>query len=154
MASVGNPVSGNWPVANLALFLPVVIPYPYTVSRVFWGNGSSIAGGNADFGMYSSDGTQLFHTGSTALSGTSSIQYASLTTPYRLSPGRYFFALANDGTTSRSLVATTGLTTSVCRQAGFIQQSNAMPLPATLVPEAMANAFIPIFGITRTASGF
>jgi hypothetical protein len=151
-----TPPAGPGPltwVANQAVFMPVVLPWPYQVRRVFWQNGSTITTSNADFGIYTEDGTRLYSTGSTALSGTNTPQFVS-PTAFLLSPGAYYFAYVCDNTTNRSFGFSI-FTTTAQRQAGILQQASALPLPASMSSAGAATqAVYEICGITRTASGY
>lgn len=147
---VDSPVVRTWPVANLAVFVPMLLPWPYPVRRVFWVNGSTI-GSNVDFGIYSADGRRIYSTGSTAQAGTSTLQFVTPGTEFLLSPGAYFFAWACSGTTNRSYGGANGA--AGLRQSGVLQQSTALPLPATWTPELLAAVAYPLCGITRTLSG-
>lgn len=138
-------------VANLAVYVPVLIPWPYTVRRVFWINGSTITSSNADFGIYTAEGTKIYSTGSTAMSGASAPQFVT-PTEFTLSPGAYYFAWACNNTTSRAYGSTTAANT--LRMAGVLQQASAFALPATMTGASVSNAVYPLCGITRTTSGF
>lgn len=145
--------STSWGTANRAMYLPFSIPWPYPVKRVFWGNGS--VAGNMDLGIYTMAGKRLFSAGSTAQTPVSDLQYVSLSTPLWLNPGRYYLALNNDGTTNRVLAgAAQGVT--FMQLAGALRQAvGAIALPDPMVPAAWTtDAFVPLCGITRTASGF
>src|SRR5688500_5012668 len=61
--------SAAWPSANLALYVPILIPERITVDRFFSHNGAAV-GDNLDLGLYTEDGTRVVSTGSTAQSGT------------------------------------------------------------------------------------
>lgn len=151
--SVGAATNLTW-VANLAIYVPVLVPWAYPVKRVFWINGSTITSSNADFGIYTVDGTRIYSTGSTALSGTSAAQYVTPSTSFVLSPGAYYFAYACDNTTARTLGAAGTAGADALRLTGCYQQASALPLPATATFASMANALYPFCGVTRTASGF
>lgn len=146
----------TWPSANQATYIPFVLPWPYTVNRVFWLNGSSVTTVNVDFGIYSGDGELLYSTGSTARAGASSVQYVTVATPMVLSPGPYYFGHScSSSTTNRGgQGAVTGVTLPRMALAGFLQEASALPLPATMTPVTPANGILTICGITRTASGF
>lgn len=148
--AVGGPASGTW-VANLAVYSPFQLAFPYTVARVWWMNGST-ASSNVDMGVYSGDGTLIYSTGSTAQSGASSVQYVAPAAPFVLSPGGYYIGWTVSGTTSRAYFQT--ITAAQGEAIGLIQQSTALPLPATITAAAFAGQGIPFCGITRTASGF
>jgi hypothetical protein len=144
-------VTSSWQTASLAIYIPLYIPTPYTVRRVFWGNGSALAG-NKDFGIYSPDGTKIYSTGSTAESGASAIQYVT-PTAFVLQTGRYYMAIVCDQTTNHGWGIAAG-SAIMLRMAGYLQQATALPLPNSATFAAKANTFIPICGITQTASGF
>lgn len=150
-----TPVSIAWPVADTAFYLPVWIPFPYPVERVFWINGSSTTSVNMDFGIYNADGTRIYSTGSTAEGTVSVPQYTTPATDILLSPGRYYFALAcSSVTANRGGQGSLAGTTARLRLAGVLQQATALPLPATMTPAAVANVCMPICGVTRTTTGF
>ncbi len=149
---VGSALASiSWGTSSLARYVPFWLPWPYTVRRVFWGNGSSAAG-NTDVGIYTMDGTKVYSTAPTVQSGASVLQYVT-PTAFVLAPGRYYMAMSNDGTTSRAWGLTTGVANNL-RLAGWLQQASAGTLPATATFALYANTAIPLFGITRTASGF
>jgi hypothetical protein len=149
VAASGTLASTSWGTANRAEYFPVWLPWPYVVRRVFWCNGS-VASGNTDFGIYTSDGTKIYSTGSTAQSGASAIQYVT-PTEFTLASGVYYFAVVFDGTTNRAF----GLTSNtIFGSGGQLVQTSALPLPATATFAATAGTPHALCGITRTASGF
>lgn len=151
--SGSQPAAITW-VANLAVFVPIILPWDYPVSRVFWTNGSTL-GSNCDFGVYTDDGAKVFATGSVAQAGASVPQYVD-PTDFTLVAGRYYFAFTCDGTTSR-VRGFTVYTTAFLRQMGVYQQATIAPgsLPATMASVAAASqALYAVCGITRTPSGF
>lgn len=148
-----QPASVTW-VANLAVFMPIILPWDYPVSRVFWTNGST-ASSNCEFGIYTDDGAKIYSTGSVAQAGADGPQYVD-PTDFLLAAGNYFFAYTCNGTTNRTR-GFTGYTTNFLRQMGVYQQASAGPgsLPATMASVAAASqALYAVCGITRTASGF
>lgn len=149
----GAMVNMNWPSANRALYYPISLRFPYLVNRVFWINGST-AGGNTDFGIYTHAGVRLYSTGSTAQSGTDVIQYVTPTSPFTLAPGRYLFAIAFSATSSVTYGTTTAGNAVMMRLAGFLQQSSALPLPATATFAAVGSSAIAFCGVTRTSTGY
>lgn len=147
------PVSSTWHAANEAIYIPVRIPFPYPVRRMFWGNGSTAAG-NVDVGIYSPGKGRIFSSGSTAQSGTSNIQYVTLGTDILLAAGTYYIALAASATTNAVWGFSYGGTST--RLTGIQRQSTALPLPNPGAPTAtpVGNLVVPLFGITRTTTGF
>lgn len=151
-ASTVNPVAFTW-VANSAVYIPMSVPWPYPVNRVWWVNGSTI-GNNVDFGIYTPSGNKIFSTGSTAQSGTSVPQFVTPGTPFLLDPGNYYFAYACSGTTSTAF-GTALSTAGQSAMCGLYSQATALPLPASATFASMGVALaVPLCGITRTPSGF
>jgi hypothetical protein len=149
LASLTNPS------ANLAKYIPVTLPWPYPVKRVFWVNSSSVTSTNFDFGIYTGDGRKVYSTGSTAASGASLPQYVTPGTSFILSAGRYYFGLSCSSiTASRGGQGTTSMSIADERMVGMLQEASALPLPATMTGVAVANPYIVLCGVTRTASGF
>jgi hypothetical protein len=132
--------SGTWTAANDALFLPIYVPFPYPVKRVWWINGTM-------------EGTRIYSTSSTAGSGNSAPQYVT-PTAFILNPGSYYFALALDNNTANRITGSTALSVGACRLSGLLKQTSAFPLPATMTPEAITASFYTYIGVTRTESGF
>jgi hypothetical protein len=127
--------SGTWPAANRAYFIPIVLPYDFTVTKLFWLNGSSVGTANVDCAVYSSgDGParKLISTGSTLSSGALVYQSVSVTAT-RLRAGIYYMALVLDntaGTTFRD-----PLDLRVGDAAGMAMESGAgIPLPSLATP--------------------
>lgn len=155
-ATVANALlSTTWaPAANSAMIIPFVLPWPYTVARLFWANGASV-GGNSDIGIFTTAGAALGRAGSTANTGASALQYAAPAGgAFQLEPNtRYFLAYVNDGTTGRVMGFPSGAITP--RAMGMLQQASAIPLPNPLTPAAITGSnVIPMAGFTNTASGF
>lgn len=145
------PAQRTW-VANLAVYIPFWLPFPYPLKRVFWANGGTVTTSNADVGVYSSDGARIYSTGSTALSGASVLQFGAAADAL-LNPGVYYLAYSCDNTTNRANGTVASLADG--RIWGLLQQSSAFPLPATMTPVAWdATGFYVLAGITRTSTGF
>jgi hypothetical protein len=148
-----NVSSTSWPSANLAIYTPFWLPWPYPVRRTFWNNGNA-AGNNWDIGIYTAAGARLWSAGSTVGSGNAAPQFVSPSGPLLLLAGRYYLGAVHSTTTAGRSYATTAYAAQFLRQAGMLQEASALPLPAVMTPVAIASAYIPLAGITRTASGF
>lgn len=146
------PAAGAWPTASTALYIPFWVPWNYPVRRMFWANGTAVAG-NYDIGIYRPNGTRLASAGSTAASGTTAPQYVSLSSPLLLTPGNYYLGFVHDAITAAHVVGAT-VTANRLRMAGVLQQATALPLPTPATFAASTLTFFPYAGITRTASGF
>jgi hypothetical protein len=145
--------SNAWGTANTAVYMPICLPWPYPVKRLWWINGSAGSGsGHVDVGIYTIGGARIVSTGSTVMSGASAVQYVSLGTAIILGPGSFYMAYTNDGTTNRSFGYAP--TAAQGRQSGFLMQASALPLPASATFATTTVANMPFCGITRTASGF
>ena len=139
--------SAVWPAANQARYVPVVIDSFFTV-RFFWAYNGGTVSGNFDIGLLDHAGRKLLSTGSTAQSGTSTIQTVS-TTATSFPPGNYILALARDNTTATNFrAAPAALTLIAC---GVRQQASAFPLPSTATPVDPTSAYLPIFGFGQNA---
>lgn len=153
MGAAAQATSYLWPVANLAVYIPFTLPWPYPVRRAFWCNGSNVTG-NYDIGIYTAGGVKIWSSGSTAQTGASAIQYVTVTPDLLLPAGKYYLGLVNNGTTNRGFGTPTQVTAIIGRFMGLYQQATALPLPAAATFAAWNNIGYPLCGITRTASGF
>ena len=146
--SPGGPSVTTW-VANYVVYMPVWIPWPYPVNRVFWGNGST-ASNNMNFGIFTSTGKRIYSTGSTAQSGASALQFVTPGSKFTLAPGMYFFALTNDSTTNRVYGGV--MTILHQQQCGVLGQAANFALadPATMATPTQA--LYGLCGVTRTIS--
>lgn len=145
-----SQVSLTW-VANLAVYVPLWLPAPYPVGRLWWQNGTTVTG-NVDMGIYTAGGTLLANATTTAQSGASGPQYVSKT--ILLPAGRYYLGLACSGTTA-AILGSSALTGAQLCLGGVLQQSlGSASLPSTMTGVATTNALYPFCGITQTASGF
>lgn len=145
------PASFTW-TANQAVYIPFAIPWPYPVRRVFWYNGTAVVS-NVDFGIYTEGGARIYSQGSTAQSGASAIQYATVSTPFILQPGKYYMAYNCSGTTN--VVFAVSQNAAQGKILGLLTQAVgavALPNPATFA--TYAGVGFPVIGFTRTASGF
>lgn len=144
---------GAWGTANLALYIPIHLPFPYELRRMFWVNGSA-AGGNWDIGIYNSDGKRLYSAGSTAGSGNSIPQYVTLGTPIILKPDNYYLGINHSAVTANQIITST-TTAPTARLAGLLQEAlGSVALPASMTGVAVTTTIYPLCGFTRTPSGF
>lgn len=143
-----NPASGAYSAANRAMYFPLILPWPFTVRRLFWGNGSA-AGGNWDIGLYNPAGTRLVSSGSTVGAGASTIQFVTpAALPLLLSAGRYYLALVHDAVTANHIWGLSVTSAFRARQAGIVEEAAALPLPASMTPATATNVVIPLCGVT------
>lgn len=147
----GNTATAAWPSANLAIFVPVRIGYPYTAVKMFWLNGSSVGTNNVDIGIYDSQGNRLVNSGSTLTAGATGIQVVSITSTI-LEPGLYYMAMVMDGTTNTTLRAATGGVATPWAAMGCYQMATAFALPATATFAQMAQLTLPIIGMSSSST--
>lgn len=148
LGSATTPASAAWPTNNLAIFVPLVLPVPYFVRKVWWANGSA-ASGNVDCGVYTEGGALLLSCGSTAQGTINVVQSVTLGTPVLLEPGSYYMALVLSSTSGRT-IRWQPSTASQGQLLGLAQQATALPLPASFTLASYAQTYIPLFGIARS----
>jgi hypothetical protein len=154
--AIASPGSGQAWSANAAIYVPLLLDWPYNARRMFWVNGAAV-GGNSDVGLYTLGGARLWSAGSTACSGGSAPQYTTVTPDIVLQPGQpYFMAFAHDVATASQIFGVGGTTFTAPwgRACGVYQQASAFPLPAQAAFAAYAAVGLPLIGLTNTDAGF
>jgi hypothetical protein len=136
--------SGAWPTANLAILVPCPIASPFLVTQIYVFNGTAVSG-NIDVGIYTAEGALVVAAGSTAQTGTSSIQAFNVTDTL-LAPGLYYLACALDNNTG--IVSHNVPPATQCRMMGVRQATSAFALPSTVTFAAAANAYVPCIYLT------
>jgi hypothetical protein len=146
---VGNveTITGAYPSANLAIFVPFQLSAPFLAAQMFVANGGTVSG-NVDVGIYDTQGNRLVSKGSTAQSGTSALQPFDIADTW-LQPGCYYMAVALDNATGIINHYVPGVTQS--RQMGVLQAATSFPLPATVTFAAIASNYLPSIGIASQA---
>lgn len=141
-----NPASTAWPSANLAIFVPFVIPYPVTVYKMATGSGATAGSNNWDAGIYDRFGNRLVSTG--AQSKGSSVENIVDVTDTRFGPGLFYLAMSADGTGNYVMMTvsgTTPVTEQKCKGMGIYQMATAytLPDPATFATYTQTTGVIP-----------
>lgn len=139
---IGTSSAGVVGASNRALACPIIIPAPVRAKRIFTRNGSTVSG-NIDLGIYRHDLTKIISTGSTAQSGTSTLQFIDITDT-DLPAGNYYLAYSIDNNTGQ-IGTVTPFSGLMARMTGAFQMASAFALPTTLTPAA-ATA-VPFIGI-------
>lgn len=146
----GGVGTSAWPANNLAVYVPVSIPTPFTIARFMVPNGSNITG-NVDIGIYDIGGTRLLSTGSTLRASASAVQYIGVTDQV-FQAGSYYLGLVGSSTTGTYLQAAIANATRA-RVVGVLEeQLGATTLPATMTGAAYTRTAIPQFGFTQSDS--
>lgn len=143
------PASNNYVTASLVVYIPFWIPETVTFTKMFWVNGSAVAGAY-DVGIYATDGTRLVSSGSVSASGVSQVQATDITDT-TCARGMYYMAILSDtsGITQKILavVPSAGIPQSL----GLLQQASVtIPLSTNASPATFAkyaSAFIPLMGV-------
>jgi hypothetical protein len=144
LAAVSFQSVAVWPAQNRAIYVAVEVQNAITARNVFWINGATV-NGHVDVGIYQADGSLLASCGSTAMSGASAIQSASITAT-DLNPGRYWIAMASDSATATFRAAPAPkLLLEVC---GVQEQATAFALPSTAIFANPSSDYVPLCGFT------
>jgi len=126
-ADVSSPSDQTWQTANTAIYIPFRITEAMTVYQMGVANGT-VASGNVDVGVCNESGTSLVSSGSTAMSGTNTVQAFNVTDTL-LVPGRYYLQMSVDNTTAA--FRQWSVTAQFNRLMGVVMESSAFPIPAT-----------------------
>ena len=139
-----------YPAANRVLYVPIWVPKPITVLKV-WVNVTS-ASGNVDLGLYSRQGSdpgrRLLSSGATLM--TSAIQFISVT-PTLVQPGTYFMAITVNNT-SATIGASVGANAGVVAAQGVMSESTvSFGLPAQAAAAKTSDNYYPDIGLRMIA---
>jgi hypothetical protein len=133
---LGGATSGAWLVANLAIYVPLVIRQMHVARRLWWVNGATVSATyNVDVGLYldagQKPGAKIVSAGSTAQGTASEIQFVDITDT-SVPVGIVWIAMSCSSTsaTFHRQSVTGGATDAAI---GF-QEAGAVPLPATATP--------------------
>lgn len=137
-----NAASTAWPSANLAIFVPFVLRVPTTVYKIVVGGGS-LAAGNFDVGIYDQNGNRLVSSGAQAKSA--SVEHVVNITDTPLGPGRYYMAMAADGTNNYVMYSVSAASRG--KLGGVLQAASSYVLPATVTFATFAQTDVPSIGL-------
>jgi len=138
--SVTSSFSTAWPSANLAIFVPIRIPFPVVVYKLVIGAGATAAG-NFDVGIYDASGNRLVSSGATA-KGASTEQVLDIADT-TIGPGLFYLAMSADGTNNYVMTTPSGsspVPLQKVRLVGVVQMAAAYVLPATATFAAASTA--------------
>lgn len=136
-------------VANRGFFIPFWVPSAITVAQLWCQNGGTAAG-NTDMGIYDATFNKVVTIGPTAQAGTSAIQYFNIADTGLSAATNYYLALVTDNTGAtfgRVSVALQHL-----NSIGVFTDEAVGTLPASVVPDSCAQAYIPHCGFTTRSS--
>ncbi len=138
----GGIASQAWRAAKRVLYIPFELPDRYYIAKLGWVNAGTVSG-NVDAGIMDHAGTRIYHVGTgTAQSGANTIQ--SSAPNIWLPGGSYYFAISLDNTTGQLRVNNSNFSTTVCREAGVLQEdTGTFGIPTSFTPVAVTNPDIP-----------
>jgi hypothetical protein len=115
--------TGTWPIANKALYVPVIFPVPATLTSIAFVafNGT----GNYDLGFC--DGytkKRIYSSGSTAMTAAG-VKKLTFTTPIRIDPGKLYYGALALSSTSGSIWRS-NYSIAACIAGGMGEGSKAM----------------------------
>lgn len=139
-----NPWS-NPAAANRAYFIPLYLPSPGIITKLWVQNGTT-ATGNCDIGLYSCvagwPSARLVSTGSTAQAGTSVMQEFNITDLAISGNTTLFLAVVFDS--ASSTIFGGSVAANVWRFSSCAIQSTAFPLPSTATPVVVTSPVAPL----------
>lgn len=152
VGSTTDPTSGTVP-ANVAMYMPVVLPGPCVARRMWWANGSTVSASyNIEAAIYRDGGfkpgARLVTTGSVAQGTATAIQFGDITDT-TLTPGLWWLAFGVDNASATFFrnVVTPQLDNFV---SGYTESATIGSFPATATPAEWSGQSRPHFGFSTT----
>lgn len=141
--------SGAWPTANKAIYCPFVLNQAILVKKLWTANGTN-ASQTRDIGIFDVNGVKIVSSGSTAGSGTSTLQVYDVTDTI-IGPGIFYIGLSSSGTTNQ-FFSNTGTSISALRRCGVFEETSAFALPATATFATIASNYLPLCGLSTVVT--
>jgi hypothetical protein len=141
------PGDQNYPVANLALYIPFTLTRPLLVKKLWVRNGSAVAG-QLDMGIYQGT-TRLVSIGGTNQAGIDLLQEFDITDTVIPAETRLYLAInSNTSGATQKVYAVTTATGALLGLAGCFQQAvGAVTLPSTATFATYAQIRLPLMGL-------
>lgn len=139
------PASAVWPSAQLLIAVPYLLEDRILVKRLWMANGTVVANGNVDVGLYARDLTRIVASGAVATAGASDLQYFDVTDTW-VGPGLIYIAGVMTSASDTAVRLSTAAT--YLRRTGVIQMASQTSCPATITAATMAQAYLPMMGFT------
>ena len=126
----GRQTSSNttWDTANRAIYVPIVVPHPVVVRKLWFGNNVT-ATGNYDLGLYDASGNKILSRGST-VKPASSTEAVWDCTDTVIGGGIYYMALNSD-TATDGFAAELGPAPMCAMEGVLIESLGSVTLPTT-----------------------
>jgi hypothetical protein len=134
----------TWPTANMAIYVPILVPSRVVVVKLWFASGST-GTGNVDMGLYDASGNAVVSATAAAKITSANEQIFDVTdTP--VGPGRYYVALSasNNTDTFTGCLAAAPIAAGL----GLLTEASAYPLPATatmVIDQTLG--FVPSMGV-------
>lgn len=149
LIALGQSAAGQgYIAANLVLYIPFHVPEATILTKLFWVNGNAVTG-NLDIGLYQTDGTLLVSSGTTAQTGTNTIQITDITDT-AIARGTYYFGIVGDTTGATQKLFAALPAVGIMQALGILEQASVtLPLATNASPAtfaAVSHAFVPIIG--------
>lgn len=142
------PASAAWPTNNKAILIPFQVAGPTLITEMFFTTGTAPGTANFDLGIYDDQFALLVSLGATAcVNTTDAIMPAGggdITDTW-LARGRYYMAMSAAATTITTRANTYG--NGFLRAVGCQMATSSHPLPATITPTALTDAYLPVIGM-------
>jgi hypothetical protein len=130
---------------NVALYYPVWLPEACTVTKLWWQNGTAVAG-TIDVGIYTDQQNRIVSTTPQTQTGTSVIQSVDITDTV-IPAGLIYMAIASSSSSGQLWCTSAGVTPgSLSVVSGYRQLVSTLPNPATF---ATLVGVAPTYGVYK-----
>lgn len=135
-----------WPSANLAIYLPVILPRAVVVRKLWVAIGTT-GTGHLDIGIFGTDWVQIVASGATVKAAPPGLDEQVVDiTDTTLQAGFYYIGLATDSGTDK--YQNINKAAPIPAAFGLLTEASAYPLPVTATPVVNQTlAMIPLVGM-------
>lgn len=145
--------SQAYPAANLALYVPIIVPRQVTIYEGFVLSGTLTTSNTVQVALYDEAGVKIVGTSDFTVAVASVIVNSSANlTDTVVTPGRYYLGFGCSGTRNffASVPSTAGTAAAggVCEQTGLTGST----LPGTATFATTTRAYVPVFGLNVRAT--
>lgn len=145
---LGNGTTSTaWPAANRAIGYPFSLNEARVALSLFTYNGATAAG-NIDVGVYRADGTKIVSIGTTAQSGTSTIQKYDIADTLLPAGEILYLMVSKDDTTGTIRAWLSEGTVAGLHGVGVVQMAAAFVLPSTITYAVPTTNLMPYAGVS------
>ncbi len=123
-----GPTVGAWPSASYAIYIPFVVPRPFTADVMAVQIGTAAGTNHADVGLFDTGGNKLVTMGSTVVPNTAGMFTFDITDT-TLNQGVYYMGMSADNGTD-TFLRSASMTVQGLGASGMLSQAVAFPLPS------------------------